>query len=247
MFTGNVAIVTGAAAGIGEATAKLLAAQGLSVVVADVLDDAGEQVVKDIRTKGGSASFLHVDVSVREDVARMVPFAVAEFGGLDYAVNNAGVGHRPARLHEIDEAEWDRVIGIDLKGVWFCLKAEITHLIAHGGGAIVNTASVAGLIPEHGVGAYSVAKHGIIGMIKQAALDTIHDNIRVNGVAPGLIETSSVRALDEATRAKYTAQVPTGKMGRPEDIAHTISWLLSDEASYVTGMTHLTDGGRSLI
>jgi NAD(P)-dependent dehydrogenase (short-subunit alcohol dehydrogenase family) len=247
MFTGKVAIVTGAAAGIGEVTAKLLASQGLSVVVADVLDDAGEQVAADIRMKGGSASFLHVDVSARQDVERMVPFAVSEFGSLDYAVNNAGVGHRPARLHEIDEAEWDRVIGIDLKGVWYCLKAEIPHLIAHGGGAIVNTASVAGLIPEHGVGAYAVAKHGVIGMIRQAALDTIRDNVRVNGVAPGLIETPSVRALDEATRARYAAQLPTGKMGQPEDIAHTISWLLSDEASYVTGMTHVTDGGRSLI
>jgi hypothetical protein len=247
MFTGKVAIVTGAASGIGEATAKLLASQGLSVVVADVTDDAGEQVAKDIAAGGGSASFLHLDVSSGQDVTRMVPFAVAEFGGLDYAVNNAGVGHRPARLHEIDDAEWDRVIGIDLKGTWYCLKAEITHMIAHGGGAIVNTASVAGLMPEHGVGAYAVAKHGIIGMIRQAALDTIRDNIRVNGVAPGLIETPSVRALDEATRAKYAAQVPTGKLGQPEDIAYTISWLLSDEARYVTGMTHLTDGGRTLI
>jgi NAD(P)-dependent dehydrogenase (short-subunit alcohol dehydrogenase family) len=243
MFTGKVAIVTGAAAGIGEVTAKLLAAQGLSVVVADVLDDAGEQTAADIRMKGGSAAFLHVDVSVRADVERMVPFAVSEFGGLDYAVNNAGVGHRPAKLHEIDEAEWDRVIGIDLKGVWYCLKAEITHMIANGGGAIVNTASVAGLIGLRTSSAYVAAKHGVIGLTKTAAVEYAEEGIRVNAVCPGYIVTRMTGPVRETRSEAVIARTPMRRFGEPREIAEMVVWLCSERASYITGAAYQVDGG----
>ncbi|KTR94580.1 hypothetical protein NS220_08795 [Microbacterium testaceum] len=242
-FADKVVVVTGGASGIGEATAKLLAERGAKVVIGDVVEAAGERVVAEISAAGGTASFLRTDVAQAADTVALVDHAVATYGGLHLAANIAGIGHPPARMHELDEAWWDRIHDIDLKGMWLSMRAEIAYFLAHGGGAIVNMASGAGQRATLGQPAYAAAKAGVISLTGQAALEYARDNIRVNAVAPGLIETPAVAALDEQTRAMYAAQMPIGRMGQPREIATTVAWLLSDDASFVTGITHNTDGG----
>lgn len=241
-FQNKVAVVTGGASGIGEATARLLAARGASVMVADVTDDAGERVVAEIKSAGGAAAFHHVDVSDAASTQDLVDRAVATFGDLHLAANIAGIGQPPSRLHDMDEAVWDRIMGIDLKGVWLCMRAQLNYFLANGGGAIVNMASGAGLKAIPGQPAYAAAKAGVISLSQQAALEYARDGIRVNAVAPGLIDTPAVASLPAEIRAQYAAGQPSGQLGRPVDVAHTVAWLLSDEAAYVSGTTHLVDG-----
>ena len=245
-FTNKVALVTGGASGIGEATAKLLAAKGAKVVIGDITDDAGARVVNEIETAGGTATFLHTDVSKAADATALVAHAVDTYGGLHYAANIAGIGQPPSRLHDLDESTWDLIHDIDLKGMWFCVKAELAYFLDNGAGSIVNMASGTGLKPTHGQPAYAIAKAGVMALTRQAALEYAADGIRVNGVAPGLIATPAVAALPEDVLAMYAANQPTGKIGQPIEVAETVAWLLSDEASYVTGLIHLTDGGFML-
>lgn len=242
-FEGKVAVVTGGASGIGEATAKLLAQKGAHVLIGDVTDDAGARVVSEIEAAGGSARFLHVDVAKAGDSQAMVAEAVSTWGGLHYAANVAGIGQVPSRLHDMDEKTWDLTMNIDLKGMWFCMVAELNHFLASGGGSIVNVASGAGMRATVGQPAYAIAKAGVIQMTRQGALEYAKDNVRVNSVAPGLIDTPAVQSLPDDVRAMYAAGQPNGRMGRPDEIANTIAWLLSDEASFVSGLNHLTDGG----
>ncbi|MFV0252122.1 MAG: SDR family NAD(P)-dependent oxidoreductase [Beutenbergiaceae bacterium] len=241
-FHGKVALVTGGASGIGEATAKLLASRGAQVLVTDVADDAGARVVAEIEAAGGSARYLHVDVSDAAQVGRMVADAVAAWGGLHLAANVAGIGQKPSKLHDMDEATWDLTMNIDLKGMWFCMRAEIEHFLGAGGGAIVNVASGAGMRATVGQPAYGIAKAGIIQMTRQAALEYAADSIRVNNVSPGLIDTPAVKSLPDDVRAMYAAAMPSGRMGEPSEIAESIAWLLSDQASFVSGLNHLSDG-----
>lgn len=245
-FTNKVALVTGGASGIGEATAKLLAAKGAKVVIGDITDDAGARVVNEIETAGGTATFLHTDVSKAADATALVAHAVDTYGGLHYAANIAGIGQPPSRLHDLDESTWDLIHDIDLKGMWFCVKAELAYFLDNGAGSIVNMASGTGLKPTQGQPAYGIAKAGVIALTRQAALEYARDGIRVNGVAPGLIATPAVAALPEDVLAMYAANQPTGKIGQPIDVAETVAWLLSEEASYVTGLIHFTDGGFML-
>lgn len=242
-FEDKVAIVTGGASGIGEATAKLLASRGAHVLIADVGDAAGAAVVDEIEQAGGSARFLHVDVTQEADVRAMVDFAVDTWGGLHLAANVAGIGQVPSRIHDMEERTWDLIMNIDLKGTWRCMSAEITHFLQSGGGAIVNVASGAGMRATVGQPAYGIAKAGIIQMSRQGALEYARDGIRVNSVSPGLIDTPAVKALPDDVRKMYAAGQPGGRMGEPIEIAQTIVWLLSDEASFVSGLNHLTDGG----
>lgn len=244
-FTDKVVVITGGASGIGEATAKLLAERGARVVIGDVVEEAGARVVSEITGAGGTASFIRTDVTSAADTVALVEHAVTTYGGLHFAANIAGIGHPPARIHDLDEAWWDRIHSIDLKGMWLSMKAEIGYFLQHGGGAIVNMASGAGQRATIGQPAYAAAKAGVISLTGQAALEYATDNIRVNAIAPGLIETPAVAALDEQTRAMYAAQIPVGRMGQPREIATTVAWLLSDDASFVTGITHNTDGGYS--
>lgn len=241
-FVDQVAVVTGGASGIGEATAKLLAARGARVVVADVTEEAGARVVAEIEAGGGAATFHRVDVSDAASAQGLVDAALSTYGGLHLAANIAGVGQPPSRLHDMDVAVWDRIMDIDLKGVWLCMKAQLSHFLAHGGGSIVNMASGAGLKATPGQPAYAAAKAGVIALSQQAALEYARDGIRVNAVAPGLIATPAVAALPEEVRAQYAAGQPSGQLGRPVDVAHTVAWLLSDDAAFVSGMTHLVDG-----
>jgi NAD(P)-dependent dehydrogenase (short-subunit alcohol dehydrogenase family) len=237
----RVYIVTGGGAGIGEAAVKRLAVGGAAVVIADVDETAGARVASEVAAIGGRAAFTPVDVSKEADAEAMVRFAVDTYGRLDGAVNNAGTGQPISRLHEVSTETWDHVHSVDLRGVWLCMKAEITYFLTVGGGAIVNTASVAAFRPAPGQGAYTAAKHGVVGLTSQAAIEYVKDGIRVNAVAPGLVGTPQFRSYPEDAQKLYTAIQPGGRPAEPLEIANAMAWLLSDEASFVSGATLLVD------
>jgi NAD(P)-dependent dehydrogenase (short-subunit alcohol dehydrogenase family) len=236
-----VYIVTGGAAGIGEAAVNKLAAGGAAVVIADVDETAGARVASEVIATGGRAAFTRVDVSKEADTQAMVRFAVDTFGRLDGAVNNAGIGQPMARLHELSTEAWDRLHAVDLRGVWLCMKAEIAYFLTVGGGSIVNTASVGSFRPVPGQAAYTAAKHGVVGLTGQAAIEYVKDGIRVNAVAPGLTATPQFRSYPEDAQKLYTAIQPGGRPAEPVEIANAIAWLLSDEASFVSGTTLVVD------
>jgi NAD(P)-dependent dehydrogenase (short-subunit alcohol dehydrogenase family) len=245
-MAGKVAIVTGASAGIGRATALTLAREGASVVVADIAEPGGQETADVIRSGGGNAVFVRTDVSRAEDVEGMVKRAVQEFGGVDMAFNNAGIEGQQAPVADSSRENWDRVIGINLTGVWLCMKYEIPEMLRRGGGAIVNCSSVAGLVGFNGIPAYVASKHGVVGLTKNAALDYATAGMRINAVCPGVIKTEMIErftAGNEEAAAQMSAMEPIGRMGRPEEIADAVAWLLSDDASFVTGEAIAIDGG----
>ena len=246
---GRVALVTGAASGIGRASALAFAADGARVVAADVSVDQGRETVDLIEAAGGEAIFVATDVARRDDVETLVRAAIDTYGRLDSAHNNAGIeGSPPAgsTFHDYPDELWDRVLSINLKGVWLCMQAEITQMLAQGGGGnIVNTASIAGLVGGFG-GAYSAAKHGVVGLTKVAALEYATRGIRVNAVCPGGIRTpmlERVFARRPETEHMFVAGEPVGRLGTPEEIAAAVVWLCSDGASFLTGVALPVDGG----
>lgn len=248
VLEGKVAIVTGAAMGMGEATAHLFAEAGAQVVVADFNDELGQQVVDAIVANGGQAAFVHVDVSNAEQVEAMVKFAVDAYGALDVAVNNAARAPDQAPLHEFDPDVWDGIMAVDLKGVALCLKYEIAQMLAQGtGGSIINISSVSGFRPQPLTSAYNSAKHAVVGLTKTAALEYGEQGIRVNSVAPGAIDTPMLRdALDRFgfDADEYAKQLSTlGRFGQAREIAQGSLWLASDASSYVHGTTLQIDGG----
>jgi NAD(P)-dependent dehydrogenase (short-subunit alcohol dehydrogenase family) len=245
---GKVALITGGASGIGRATALAFAREGAKLIIADRHEDGGQQTVHMITEQGGEATFVQVDVSRATEAAAMINTAVETYGRLDCAHNNAGVGARPrVRLHEISEESWDRLLDINLKGVWLCMKYEIAQMLTQGGGAIVNTASIMGLVGSWSrSGAYNASKHGVVGLTKTAALEYATEGIRVNAVCPGYIRTPLIEATlasQPEMEAQIVARHPVGRMGRPEEIAEAVVWLCSDAASFVTGHTMTVDGG----
>jgi NAD(P)-dependent dehydrogenase (short-subunit alcohol dehydrogenase family) len=248
ILDGRVALVTGAASGIGRSSALAFAASGARVAVADVLDEQARETVDRIEAAGGEAIYVPADVSRRADVERLVKTTVETFGRLDCAHNNAGIEGAPgagAEFHTYPESTWDQVLGINLKGVWLCMQAEIAEMLARGGGTIVNTASVAGLVGV-GSGAYVASKHGVVGLTKAAALEYATRGIRVNAVCPGVIDTPMVSRITEQRpgfERLALAMEPMRRYGQPEEIAAAVVWLSSDAASFLTGVALPVDGG----
>lgn len=244
-FSNRVYVITGAGSGIGEAAAKKVASEGGSVVVADMDDAAGARVVNEIETAGGTASFVHIDVSDEGDAEKLVKHAVDTYGRLDGAVNNAGVGQPVKKIHEMTTADWDRIHTVDLRGVFFGLRAQIAHFLTVGGGVIVNTASGAGLKAGPGQGAYVAAKHGVVGLTKQAAIEYVTDGIRVTAVAPGLVATPQFHSYPQEAQEMYSQLQPGGRPAEPEEIANVMAFLLSDDASFISGEIVLVDAAQS--
>ena len=249
VLQGKVAIVTGAAMGMGEATARLFAAAGAHVLVSDIDEKQGQATAEQIQADGGSAAFCATDVSRAADVENMVATAVELFGRLDCAVNNAAVTPDTHPIAELDEAEWDRILAVDLKGVALCLKYELSQMLEQAdGGAIVNIGSVSSFRPQPENAAYVAAKHGVIGLTKTASLENAPKGIRVNTVCPGAIDTPMIRGALETvglTEAEFAPVISLfGRFGKPEEVAQASLWLCSDAASYVTGIAMSVDGGR---
>jgi len=244
-FENTVALVTGAGSGIGRATAKRFAAEGATVVVADIDTEAGQETAEQIEEDDGDATFIEVDTSRSESIAALVDATLNEHGRLDYAVNNAAVGNTPAQVPEIDEEEWDRVLDVNQTGVWVGMKHELPALYESGGGAIVNVSSKAGLRGSPGRAPYAASKHGVVGLTRTAALETATDDVRVNAVCPTIVETPALESMSEAERSSIIDEVPMKRAASPEEVASVIVWLCSDEASYITGQSLPVDGGET--
>lgn len=247
-FSGKVVLVTGAASGIGRACAKLFAADGAKVAVVDVDAAGGTETVRLVRESGGEAEFFAADVAAEAQVEAMVAGVVARFGQLDCAVNNAGIAGVNGGVADHTEADWDRILGVNLKGVWLCLKHELPHLRARGGGAIVNVASVAGLIGSAGSAAYTASKHGVVGLTKAVALECAPQGIRVNAVCPGIVRTPMLEGLLDTVpdlEAQLAAIEPVGRLATADEAAQAVVWLCSDAASFMTGASMPVDGGLS--
>ena len=247
-FKNQVALVTGAASGLGLATARAFAESGASVVLADWNEEAAQSAAKELTDKGHKALAIRCDVSDDAQVEAMVKQTVAAFGRLDAAYNNAGVQNVLAETADTTREDYDRVMGINLRGVWSCMKYELQQMREQGSGAIVNCSSLGGLIGGAQRGIYHAAKHGVIGFTKSAALEYATRGIRVNAVCPGMIQTPMsdkmiAEGQGEELNAMLKAYVPMGRMGRPEEIADAVLWLCSSAASYVTGQSISIDGG----
>ena len=243
---GKVALITGGGSGIGRATALLFAREGAKLMIADYNAEGGERTVKTIKEAGGIAAFHAADVSNPQDVDGLMHKVVETYGRLDCAFNNAGIEGHMAETPECTLENWNRVIAINLTGVFLCMKYEIPLMLRHGGGSIVNTASGAGLVGLAGAPAYVAAKHGVAGLTKAAALEFAQKGIRVNAVCPGFIRTPMVeRVLDKGlfSEDQIFASEPMHRMGKPEEIGEAVLWLCSEASSFVTGLPMPVDGG----
>jgi NAD(P)-dependent dehydrogenase (short-subunit alcohol dehydrogenase family) len=243
-FQNKVAIVTGGSFGIGRAAAIAFAERGAKVVIADWVEDY--ETLNAIKSAGGDAIFVKCDVSGDESVRAMVDKTIAQYGRLDYAFNNAGVEGLSAPTHECTNENWDKTIAINLKGVWLCMKYEIPHMMKQGKGAIVNNASIAGLVGFVNIPAYVASKHGILGLTKNAALEYAKSGIRVNAVCPGVIKTPMIDRFtgkDKVVEKQFESMEPVGRMGQPEEVAVAVIWLCSDAACIDTAHPMTVDGG----
>lgn len=243
-FTDKVAIVTGGSTGIGRATALLFARHGAKVVIGDV-NPEGRETVAMIEREGGTALFVETDVRDAQQVEHLVATAVETYGGLHCAFNNAGILPAGALLADVEEAAFDQVVAVDLKGVFLAMKYEIQYMLKSGGGAIVNNASIAGMIAEPGISPYVAAKHAVIGLTKAAAIEYAAQGIRINALAPGLVETGMTAHwfADENIRTHLLSNTPMGRAAQPEEMANMVLFLCSDLASFAAGQTFVVDGG----
>jgi NAD(P)-dependent dehydrogenase (short-subunit alcohol dehydrogenase family) len=245
-FTDKVVFITGAASGIGRAAALAFAAEGARVAILDRSADALEEVKTSVKNAGAEVMAIACDVSSPEQVQAAVRQIVDRFGRLEVAFNNAGVENKAAPVHEIDLAEWDRILGINLRGTFVCMKHELAQMVKQGGGVVVNTSSGAGIRGVAGGAAYAASKHAIIGLTRSAALDYAKQNIRVNAVLPGNIETPMMDRFTGGDIQKAIDLEPVGRLGKPEEIAESVLWMASDLGGFVTGAATVIDGGWSL-
>jgi NAD(P)-dependent dehydrogenase (short-subunit alcohol dehydrogenase family) len=236
-------VVTGAAQGIGRATAVLLAQEGARVVVSDVNEAGSQQTVDQIVSAGGTATFIYCDVTDEASVTELMRRSVDFLGGLDLAVNNAGIAHAPIDLHELSLATWQGVIDVTLLGTFLCMREELKIMVGAGGGNIVNMASNAGVKNAPGMAGYTAAKHAVIGLTKNAALQYARRNIRVNAVCPGTIATEAIASYPEHLQKEWAEMMPIGRIGTPLEVAQAVVYLLSDQAAFMTGVPLLIDGG----
>ena len=249
-FTNKVALVTGGGAGIGEAISKDLADRGAKVVVTDIDLDAAQRVVDEITGNGGTASAIKQDTSVKDDSAKVVEFAIDTYGGLNYAVNNAGIGGKQVPAGETDLDNWDKVIDVNLNGVLYGMRYQIPAMLKAGAkeSAIVNMASVHGSVAAINNGAYTAAKHGVVGITKNAAAEYGDQGLRINSVGPGYITTPLLESsMDAEALEGLKAKHPLGRLGTAEEVAKVVNFLLSDDASFVTGAYYLIDGGYTAV
>lgn len=245
-FQDKVAFITGGASGIGRATAMMFAESKGKVAVVDYDKTLGLKTVEQIRAAGGIAEFFHCNVAVGAEIKAAIDGTVQKFGKIDYAFNNAGIEGRQGATSDCTEENWDLVIDVNLRGVWYCMKYLIPLMLKNGGGSIVNCSSIAGQVGFAGVPAYTASKHGVIGLTKTAALENAKSKIRVNAICPGVIQTPMIDrfvAGNEEARAGLTAGEPMGRVGEPEEIASAALWLFSDASSFVTGHALTVDGG----
>ncbi|MDP3467315.1 MAG: SDR family oxidoreductase [Daejeonella sp.] len=243
-FKNKVALVTGGSFGIGRATAIAYAKKGARVAIADWVED--NETLNEIKASGGEAIFVKCDVSQSDDVKAMVDKTISTFGRLDYAFNNAGIEGISASTQDCTEENWDKTIGVNMKGVWLCMKYEIPEILKQGKGVIINCASIAGLVGFPGLPAYVASKHGIIGLTKTTALECAKLGIRVNAVCPGAIKTPMIDRLTgnkKEAEEQFAGMEPIGRLGIPDEVANAVIWLSSDEASFVTGHAMAVDGG----
>jgi NAD(P)-dependent dehydrogenase (short-subunit alcohol dehydrogenase family) len=246
LVEGKIALVTGGGSGIGRATSLALAKEGAKVAVSDIVVVGGEETVRLIQAAGGEATFIKADVAKAAEVEALIKKVIETYGRLDCAFNNAGIEGSMTSTTDCSEENFDRTIAVNLKGVWLCMKYEIPQMLKQGGGAIVNTASVAGLVGFQGLPAYVASKHGVNGLTKTAALEYAKQGIRVNAVCPGVIHTPMLDRLfssQPAAGETIAALEPVGRLGKPEEIAAAVVWLCSDAASFVTGLPMAVDGG----
>ncbi|MGN7819191.1 SDR family oxidoreductase [Chitinophaga sp. 22536] len=246
IFNNKVAIVTGGSFGIGRATAIAFARQGASVVIADCVEDLNRETLQQIEADGGKATFIKCDVSKASDIEAMVDKTISMYGRLDFAFNNAGIEGVAATTQQCTQENWERTLAVNLTGVWLCMKHELSHMLQQGSGAIVNCASVAGLVGFPSLPAYVASKHGVIGLTKTAALEYAKWGIRVNAVCPGVIKTPMIDRFtgnNKQAEQQFVDMEPVGRMGEPAEVAAAVIWLCSDAASFVTGAALPVDGG----
>lgn len=246
LLSGKIALLTGAGSGIGRASALIFAREGATLALSDVVAEGGEETLRMVKQAGAEAIFVRTDVSKLAEVEALVARAISVWGRIDCAFNNAGIDGKMAKIAECTEETWNRTIAVNLSGVFFCMKAEIPHMLRQGGGAIVNTASAAGLSGSPGLPAYVASKHGVVGLTRAAAIEYGREKIRVNCVCPGPIRTPMLGRLlshRPEMEQRFASAEPLKRLGEPGEIGEAVAWLCSDAASYVTGHAMSVDGG----